>query len=257
MLVGFSDPAVSSNRKVENPSATVLEAIGKQPDFQNQVAVFATWDAFPFILRQSKSKIYVNAGKQMAEGNISSNEKDLNALLAASDVRSDSITFRYAMEYMQRERPRVTFISFDGTDAAAHRGDYAGYLQSAHRADRMIGQLWQWVQLQPDYRNKTTLLITTDHGRGNGKNNWRKHKLLIPGSRHIWFAVIGPDTPSFGEMRMRSVTYQRQVAKTIAAFLGLPYRNEQRVGDVVQTMIAISPAVGEDTSARSEQPLSD
>lgn len=257
MLVGFSNPAVSSNRKVENPSATVLEAIGKHPAFQNEVAAFATWDAFPFILRQSKSRIYVNAGKQTAKGDISADEQVLNQLLESSQVRSDSITFRFAMEYMKRERPRVTLISFDGTDAAAHRGDYAAYLRSAHRADRMIGELWRWVQMQPDYKNKTTLLITTDHGRGTGKNNWRKHKLLVHGSRQIWFAVLGPDTPSFGEMRTKSVTYQRQAAKTIAAFLGLPYRNEQRVGEVVQTMIAISPAVREETSARNELPLAD
>jgi hypothetical protein len=257
MLVGFSNPAVSSNRKVDNPSPTVLEAIGKHPAFQDEVAAFATWDAFPFILRQSKSRIYVNAGKQTAKGDISIDEQALNHLMETSQVRSDSITFRYAMEYMKRERPRVTLISFDGTDAGAHRGDYAAYLRSAHRADRMLGELWRWVQQQPDYRNKTTLLVTTDHGRGTGKNNWRKHKLLIHGSRQIWFAVMGPDTPSFGEMRIKSVTYQRQAAKTIAAFLGLPYRNEQRVGEVVQTMIAISPAVRDETSARSPQPLAD
>ena len=113
----------------------------------------------------------------------------------------------------------------------------------------MLAQLWEWVQSQPDYRNQTTLLITTDHGRGNGENNWRKHRLLAAGSRHIWFAVLGPDTPAFGEMRIKSKTYQNQVAKTLAAFLGLPYRNAQPVGEVVQTMIAIPEGAPEPTSA--------
>ena len=239
MLVGFRHPKVSSNRKINNPHATVLEKIGHHPQFRNEVAAFTTWDAFPYILRESESDIYINAGNDFAKGMISHHEKALNDFAAEGTARSDAITFQYAMEYLKRERPRVTFIGFDGTDHFAHRGKYDGYLKAAHDADQMIAHLWEWVQSQPDYRDKTTLFITTDHGRGNGKNSWRKHRLLASGSRHIWFAVIGPDTPSFGEMKMKSKNYQDQVAKTLAAFLGLTYENEQAVGDVVQTMISV------------------
>jgi hypothetical protein len=249
MLVGFRDSKVSSNRKVENPNATVLEFIQGHRGFKNQVAAFATWDAFPFILREEKSDIYVNAGKDLAKGDISRSEKLLNELQMESHVRSDSLTFQYAMEYLKRERPRVTFIGFDETDQYAHRGRYGEYLKAAKRVDDMIGQLWQWIQSQPDYGDKTTLFITTDHGRGNGRNNWQKHRLLASGSRHIWFAVIGPDTPAFGEMKFKAKTYQNQVAKTIAAFLGLPYQNEESVGEIVQTMLAVPQLVKEDTSA--------
>lgn len=245
MLVGFRHRKVSSNRKVENPHATVFEAIQMHPRFKNEVAAFATWDAFPYILRESKSEIYVNAGKDVALGNISREERRLNELQTYTGVRSDSLTFHYAMEYLKRERPRVTFIGLDETDQHAHAGRYDEYLKAAHRADRMIGQLWRWVQSQPDYKDRTTLFITTDHGRGNGQNNWRKHRLMAAGSRHIWFAVIGPDTPAFGEMKMRSKTYQNQVAKTIAAFLGLDYGNKEPVGEVVQTMISIPQGSGD------------
>src|SRR5687768_2929198 len=62
MLVGFRHPRVSSNRKVNNPHATVFETIGSHPRFRNEIAAFATWDAFPYILRESQSDIYVNAG---------------------------------------------------------------------------------------------------------------------------------------------------------------------------------------------------
>lgn len=239
MLVGFPHRKVSSNDKIQNPNATVLEVIGNHRHFQDEVAAFATWDAFPFILRESKSGIYVNAGRDLANGDLTHKEVYLNSLQMDGHPRADSITFQYAMEYLKRERPRVTFIGFDATDHYGHRGDYDQYLLAAHRADKMLAELWQWVQSQPDYRDRTTLLITTDHGRGNGKNNWRKHRLLAAGSRHIWFAVIGPDTPAFGEMRIKSKHYQKQVAKTIAAFLGLEYTNKEPVGEVVQTMISI------------------
>jgi hypothetical protein len=248
MLVGFNHKKVSSNRHVENPNATVLEAIQQDERFKNEVAAFATWDVFPFILRESKSNIYVNAGQDAAHGNISWRERMLNERQADNGKRSDSLTFQYAIEYLKRERPRVTFIGFDETDHYAHKGKYEEYLKAANRADKMIGQLWEWVQSQPDYENQTTLFITTDHGRGKGKNNWRTHSLLAAGSRQIWFAVIGPDTPAFGEMKIESKTYQNQVAKTIAAFLGLPYRNNQRVGEVVQTMISRPQALVDDSA---------
>lgn len=239
MLVGFKHRKVSSNRKVDNPHATVLEVIGNHRHFKNEVAAFATWDAFPFILRESKSDIYVNAGKDIARGQLSHREKILNELQQDGHARSDSITFQYAMEYLKRNKPRVTFIGFDETDKYGHVGRYDDYLNAAHRADSMIAMLWQWIQSQPEYKGQTTLFITTDHGRGNGRNNWRTHRLLAAGSRHIWFAVIGPDTPAFGEMRIKSKNYQKQVAKTIAAFLGLDYQNEEPVGDILQTMISV------------------
>jgi hypothetical protein len=108
------------------------------------------------------------------------------------------------------------------------------------------------VQSQPDYKDQTTLFITTDHGRGKGKNTWRNHRLLAPGSGQIWFAVIGPDTPAFGEMKMKGRYKQKQVAKTIAAFLGLHYKHKEPVGEVVQTMIA-SPTVSTTTFGSSSE----
>lgn len=244
MLVGFPDPSVASNDKIENPNATVLEFIDAHDGFRNQVAAFTTWDAFPFIIREERSGIQVNSGKDAAEGEISEAERRLNEKQAklgpSMPVRPDAMTFRYAFEFMKRERPRVVLLSFDETDSYAHKGRYDEYLKAAHKADGMIGELWQWIQSTPGYKDETTLLITTDHGRGSGRNNWRKHRLITPGSGQIWFAVMGPDTPPFGEMKFKARYYQKQVAKTIAAFLGLDYLNNKPVGEVVQTMMAVA-----------------
>jgi hypothetical protein len=246
MLVGFTEPKVSSNKKIENPNATVLEFINGHHAFHHKVAAFATWDAFPYIFRQNKSNFHVNAGSNIAEGIISENEARINSLMAANSTRYDQYTFEYALEYMKRERPRVMFIGFDETDQNAHAGRYDQYLNAAHDADQRIAQLWQWVQSQPDYKDQTTILITTDHGRGKGHDTWKNHRLLAAGSRQIWFAVIGPDTPAFGEMKFKGKYYQKQVAKTIAAFLGLNYKTKRSVGEVVQTMMGVPQIPHED-----------
>jgi hypothetical protein len=248
MLVGFTDPSIHSNEKIVNPNPTVLEFIDKHDDYKDKVVAFATWDAFPYILREEKSDILVNAGSERVEGaHISEAERILNEKQVTDKnpygARYDAFTFQLAFEHLKRERPKVMLIGFDETDEHAHGGRYDEYLKSAHKTDQMISELWNWIQSQDDYRDQTTLFITTDHGRGKGKNTWRNHRLFAPGSGQIWFAVIGPDTPAFGEMKMKARYKQKQVAKTIAAFLGLQYKHhEEPVGEVVQTMIA-SPSV--------------
>jgi hypothetical protein len=206
------------------------------------VAAFATWEAFPLILRENKAKFHVNAGATTAQGKISESEAEINKLLTADPTRFDSYTFEYAFEYLKRERPRVMFISFEETDRRGHPGEYDQYLSAAHEADKRIAQIWQWVQSQPDYKDQTTLLITTDHGRGKSRNTWTNHRLLVSGSRHIWFAVIGPDTPALGELKFKAKYYQKQLAKTIGAFAGLNYVNTKPVGKIVQTMFG-SPQI--------------
>jgi hypothetical protein len=255
MLVGFADPKVSSNRLEENPNATVLEFINTQESFKNEVAAFGTWNAFPYILRKHKAKFHINAAMDQAEGSISEKEKWMNenpdSIKNSHGYRKDEYTFQYAFEFLKREKPRVMFIGFDETDTNAHGGRYDEYLQSANETDKRIGELWQWIQSQPDYKDQTTLLITTDHGRGNGKRGWKNHRLLLPGSGQIWFAVIGPDTPAFGEMKFSAKYYQKQVAKTVAAFLGLQYKRDEPVGEVVQTMLAVPVLMPENTSAEN------
>ena len=163
----------------------------------------------------------------------------MNDYLQTIPKRRDQQTFEYAMEYMKREKPRVMFLGFDGTDDSGHGGRYDDYLKSAHAIDGMLRELWLWVQAQPEYKDQTTLFITTDHGRGNGRHSWKNHRLLAPGSRHIWFTIIGPDTPAFGELNTKEKYFQKQVAGTIAAFFGRKYTNRKETGEVIQTMIDV------------------
>jgi hypothetical protein len=243
MLVGFVDKRIHSNRKIENPNSTVLEFIHKQPGFEKKVAVFSTWDAIPYIIRSSASKIHANGGREKAAADsLTINELFLNELIERTPnpygERFDAFTFHYAFEYLKRKLPRTMFISFDETDEHAHGGRYDEYLKSAHRTDQMIEELWTWLQLQEQYKDKTTLIIATDHGRGKGaKRSWKKHNRLAPGSNQMWFAVIGPDTPPMGEIKVAGKYYQKQIAKTAAAFLGLDYTNVQPVGSVIKEVI--------------------
>lgn len=74
-----------------------------------------------------------------------------------------------------------------------------------------LRDLWQTLQEHPDYRDCTTLLLTTDHGRGSTRVDWTDHGEKVPGAEQIWMALLGPDTPPLG-VRENVRATQSQVA---------------------------------------------
>jgi bisphosphoglycerate-independent phosphoglycerate mutase (AlkP superfamily) len=118
--------------------------------------------------------------------------------------------------------PRLLFVGYGETDNWAHQGRYDLVLESAHQFDEFVRQLWETMQSMPEYRGQTTFVITTDHGRGSGLEEWKEHGVEQKGSENMWIAVMGPDTESRGELSNNSAT-QAQIAATVAGFLGKDY----------------------------------
>lgn len=245
ILTGFSDDSrINSNDKIDNPNTTLLEFVNKQPGYKGKVAAFGSWDVFPFIINEKRSGIPVNAGFESAVGSgLSDKEVFLNELQKEipspwGGVRLDAFTHHYALEYVKKNEPKLVYIAYGETDDFAHGGDYSAYLKSAYRTDQFIEKLWNWVQSNEKYKDKTTFLITTDHGRGTEPlDTWRSHGNKVKGSGEIWFAVIGPDSPARGEIKKAGQYYQNQVAATVAALLNVPYTNEKKIGKKVDEMI--------------------
>ncbi|MBS1659943.1 MAG: hypothetical protein JST68_02710, partial [Bacteroidetes bacterium] len=138
-----------------------------------------------------------------------------------------------AREYMQLHHPSVLLLGFGETDECAHDGRYDLYLQKATDLDRMIADLWYWIQTDPYYKDSTTLLITTDHGRGWKPNKWTTHGFWAEGSGETWMAVLGADIQAEGEVRGRGQVYQKQIAATIASLLGDPLAPGQPPGQAI------------------------
>jgi hypothetical protein len=238
ILTGHADDErINSNDKNYNPNKNVLEFINNRPEFKGKVAAFTSWDCFPYIINDKRSGIFVSAGIVQAQGDqLTEREKMLNQILDAvpnplGDVRLDAYTFYYGLEYMKKNKPRVMYFAFDETDDFAHGGEYAAYLNAANYTDRFIGELWSYLQSDLEYKDKTTLIITVDHGRGVTAEDWKHHGTKIEHADEIWFAVMGPDTKAIGELKGEGQYYQNQVAKTIASFLGMDYTNGTKVGE--------------------------
>ncbi len=76
------------------------------------------------------------------------------------------------------------------------------------------------MEAMPEYRDQTTFIITTDHGRGSGLEEWKEHGVDQKGSENIWIAIMGPDTEALGERANTNAVTQAEIAATVAEFLG-------------------------------------
>lgn len=247
ILTGSADDiAITSNDKINNPNTSVLEFIISQPAYKNKVASFTSWDAFPAIINTSRNKILVNSGiATYTAPNLTQSQVLLNELIGElpflGETRPDALTFHLGFEYLKQNKPSVLYLSFDETDHFAHEGKYDLYLNAARYTDAFIGKLWSWLQAQPQYKDKTTLIITTDHGRGSAESGqWRDHGQKVAGADQIWMAILGPDTPALGELKISGQLYQNQVAKTIAALLGFNFiNNKKNEGGIIKPVLGL------------------
>ena len=209
--------------------------------------LFVVGTFFPFIINEQRSGIPVNAGWEPLAGsmpldrNLPEHEntrtvlEDLDATSLQiprswPDVRFDYFTFRGAEEYLKLQRPRVLYVSLGETDDWAHGGRYDLYLDAAQRNDRYIQSLWELMLSLPEYKDNTTLILTTDHGRGDNRVDWKNHGKDIADCQYIWMAVLGSavSDPKAAQQAVRGTgVTQSQVAATVAACLGYDYCADQ------------------------------
>jgi len=243
LLTGFADPALKSNNHGRNKNRNIFEFIMERlPEYRGKIAVFASWDTFNDILNEEHNQLLVNAGFERLEdhflqpGTEVLNEIQFSLPDVFDGIRLDAITFYMAFSYLKTCRPKIIYLAFDETDDFAHQGKYDLYLNAIHYTDGFLQELWRWIQSDPEYKDQTTLLVTCDHGRGEGDTGWREHGSDIPRSDETWFAVTGPDTPALGEIK-NSQFYHNQLAATMAAFLGLVYTFRKPFGQPVQPVL--------------------
>ena len=225
-FTGSSDWSIFNNKKIKNPNINVLEFLNRSVAFRDSIVVFSSWDAFPFILHQERNGLTINSGYQETKG-IDNESMLINAITDSGienepSSRYDQLTFILAKNYIEKHSPRIVVIGFGETDEFAHKNRYDLYLQQANQFDRMVAELWNFVQSSPIYRDKTSFLITTDHGRGSKK--WSKHGFLVSGSSQTWLAILGPKIPGLGEVNQKQQLYNKQFPELIANLVGENFR---------------------------------
>lgn len=229
MSTGVPDPQIDKNEYGPNPNVTVFEWLNERPELRGSVEIFGTWSVFHDIFNDRRSHLPVRSGATLVDASDRSPRGILLSELYRTTTRMegedpyDSFLSVALRDHLRAHRPRVLFVGFGDTDNFAHAGHYDMLLEAAHHFDEFVGALWRQMQAMPQYRHRTTFIITTDHGRGSGPEQWKDHGVEQDGSQNVWIAVLGPDTPPLGERTNVPMVTQSQIAATVAAAVGQDY----------------------------------
>ena len=245
MLTGYPDPKLIPNTPRFNENINILEYLNTQPEYSGKVVAFSSWNIFPYILNKNRNDLEINSGYEAIREE-DSTDVYINQVQAdikqKTHCRYDQLTFLSAKEYIETNHPRVVMLGLGETDEFAHQGKYDQYLEQANNVDKMIAELWYYVQTDPFYKDNTSFIITTDHGRGKKPTSWYAHNLFVKGSGDIWQAMLGPGIAPLGEIKTAGQTYLKQTAATISLLLGEKFISNHSVASAIHLQ-NIQPAI--------------
>ena len=226
ILNGRPLPEIASNDRVWSPSRTILEFIREEFNLPaRKVAAFGSWDVFNWICMSREEAVFCNAGYEAFTGGSAEAQRwsdlQFQFLSPWDTVRHDAVTLNLALNYLEMEKPRFLYLALGETDDWAHERRYDRYVQTLRYFDDALRLLWNRLQATTPYAGRTTLIITTDHGRGRMLEDWTSHSNKVPGADETWVAVFGPGVSARGEARGGKAVSLSNVAATVVKVYGL------------------------------------
>ncbi|HEY5659020.1 MAG TPA: alkaline phosphatase family protein, partial [Myxococcota bacterium] len=221
LMTGRPHAEIVDNTLVRYPHRTFMEYVREELDLDaSEVAQFGSWDGIKLAAASRDGAFTMNGAFDPVPPRLSNPEMDRLVALRRrvlglwEEGSNDALTFELALAYLRQHEPRLFWFSFGQTDDWGHANRYDRLLECLHLIDTMLADLWSTLQSMDGYRDRTTIILTTDHGRGITVEDWAEHDISIPGSEDVWVAVIGPDTPDRGEVAPALPTHLSNVAAT-------------------------------------------
>jgi hypothetical protein len=231
ILTGEPHDDVVSNDLIRYPYPSFMEyakdALGLG---YTDVATIGSWEGFATLSSSRPDLFFTNTGFEEVKPEYATErmrwlgEIQHDIISLWPEGRSDAVTFGMSVECLLEFKPRVLYIAFGETDDWAHQRRYDRYLDYIHVFDSYLERLWTLLQSMDEYRDNTTLIVTTDHGRPHDPKEWVEHGAGMAGSEAIWIAIIGSRVPHRGEVAPPTPVTQSDVAATALKALGLDYR---------------------------------
>jgi hypothetical protein len=140
----------------------------------------------------------------------------------------DELSVYVARRLMRQLAPSLLWITLHDIDIA-HSGAFSLYINGIRRSDRLCAEIWNAIQSEPEYKDKTTLFILPDFGRDSdvdaGGNGFQHHRTGDPLSRTTWMLALGAGVrqQTIVDRPVESV----DLVPTIGALLGFDARFSQ------------------------------
>ena len=218
------------NECAPTKSPTVFDEVRARAGGPGDVAVFSSWDRIERAATSDAASLVLSSGRSrlshealLRDDEATSAWLDEGRSAAAfpgkGDFRPDRFTGGLALRYLETRRPRLLFLGLGEPDEYAHRGDYAGYLDSLRAADAILGDLFALLDRMGPRGEHTTVFVTADHGRAH---DYRVHGGRFPESSRVWLVAAGGDVKARGFVRSERAHHLADIAPTTRRLLGLP-----------------------------------
>lgn len=182
IFTGYEQPCYNNSCAMVGVE-TVLEYVQRVRGLRfGEVAAFTSWSKMGRALEQVVGTVVTDIGPP--DGAPAAPREWTNA-------RWDRDTFAAAMDYLVRERPRLLYIGLLDSDGWGHADRYGEYVRTLRQYDAWIAEVKAQLAELGDYGARTTIIVTTDHGRGDG-DLWTDHNAFLPGSDRVWLYASGP-----------------------------------------------------------------
>jgi len=157
----------------------------------------------------------------------------------------DISVWQSAKYNLEKFHPRLSIIYLADVDSYGHSGNWQNYTNAIKIADSIAGMLWDFVQADSVFKNKTNLFITNDHGRhldgissgfiGHGDGCW--------GCRHIMFMAIGSDIKNGIQSKLKRTI--PDVVPTIGKILNFPtpYASGKVISEIINEVSHVDQKV--------------
>jgi hypothetical protein len=142
----------------------------------------------------------------------------------AHSTYSDNATWGITKHVLRSVYPSLLMINFGELDEIAHAGIRWMYDECIQRLDGLMMNLWNEIESSEVYGGRTTLIITTDHGRHDLEHGgFQHHGCMCDGCKRCIFLAIGPDTKKNHVVKERHTLID--LTPTVGALLGFetPY----------------------------------
>jgi Type I phosphodiesterase / nucleotide pyrophosphatase len=201
---------------------TVLEFIKLKLKLKREnVAVFSSWKQINLVAEHTAGTIVSNnsqaAMTDPITGKVDSTMLRLNQQQTEptpyEGYRYDRYTYQQAIHYLKKYQPKLLWIGLFDADSEAHLNNKPGYDKALRYFDYAIDNLIETLKEMGIYQD-TTIIITTDHGRGDGKN-WITHGPSYPESKKTWAISFNTEIVPDGQNEKGTYYSTKSIRKTI------------------------------------------
>jgi len=188
------------------------------------------------ITSKDKLEVLANTSKPLWKDKYTpSTNCGVNGAGVGSGYRDDSITLQRCFEIFDHHHPNLVLINFREPDYSGHQGDWLNYLDGISDTDEYVQQIWDYIENDPMYKGKTTLIVTNDHGRhlNTVSGGWHHHGDKCDGCKRIGLLALGPDFPK--DIVVSTPYDQTDIARTVAEMLHFDLKNGE--GHVITELV--------------------